>query len=318
MLFPPFASAVTEAGRPAGAAIPAGELLECLSDGVIATNADGAWSIVYVNRAACEITGYAREELLGQSPKILQGEATDPEVVRRLREDLAAGRQFNGQTINYRKDGTPFVMEWSISTLDGPDGTPAFHVAVQRDATLPARRLLDAEREARTDPLTGLPNRAHIDDILDGGGWLVTRAHSTVVVDIDHFKVVNDTYGHMVGDEILRLVARRLAATARGGDIVARWGGEEFCVLMLGQPAETPSEAEQAHQADQADLLGHRIVEAVAAAPFPTSAGDIAVTVSAGSASMSSACQNAPDLLRAADRAMYEAKDHGRNRAEHA
>jgi diguanylate cyclase (GGDEF)-like protein/PAS domain S-box-containing protein len=309
MIFPAFVHPAGDVDRSQDAVFSAGEVLDCLSDGVIATDASDG-SIVYVNRAACEITGYAPEELLGHSPRMLQGEDTDLGVMRRLRDDLAAGRPFSGEAVNYRKDGTPFVMEWTTSTLTGADGEAAFHVAVQRDATMPARRLLDAEREARTDPLTGLPNRRHIDDILGGGGWLVTRARSTIVVDVDHFKDVNDTYGHVVGDEVLRLVARRLASAARSGDIVARWGGEEFCVLMLGQgDAEAQDEASAG--------LARRIVETVASSPFSTSAGDIAVTVSAGSASLSSACSTAPDLLRAADRAMYSAKRRGRNRAEH-
>jgi diguanylate cyclase (GGDEF)-like protein/PAS domain S-box-containing protein len=310
MIFPAFVHPTSDVDRSQDAVFSAGEVLDCLSDGVIATEASDDASIVYVNRAACEITGYAREELLGSSPRMLQGKDTDPSVLRRLHEDLAAGRSFSGEAVNYRKDGTPFVMEWTISTLTGADGVPAFHVAVQRDATLPARRLLDAEREARTDPLTGLPNRSHIDDIVDGGGWLVTRARSTVVVDVDHFKDVNDTYGHLVGDEVLRLVARRLAATARSGDIVARCGGEEFCVLMLGQ-------GELATQDEASVRLAQRIVEAIADTPFSTSAGELAVTVSAGSASLSSTCHTAPELLHAADRAMYSAKQHGRNRAEH-
>jgi diguanylate cyclase (GGDEF)-like protein/PAS domain S-box-containing protein len=310
MIFPAFVHLAGDVDRSQDAVFSAGEVLDCLSDGVIATDASDDESIVYVNRAACEITGYAPEELLGRSPRMLQGKDTDRSVMRRLRDDLAAGRQFNGEAVNYRKDGTPFVMEWTISTLTRADGVAAFHVAVQRDATMPARRLLDAEREARTDPLTGLPNRSHIDDILEGGGWLVTRARSTVVVDVDHFKEVNDTYGHLVGDEVLRLVAGRLAAAARSGDIVARWGGEEFCVLMLGQgDAEAQGEASAS--------LAQRIVEVISTTPFSTSAGELAVTVSAGSASLSSSCQTAPDLLRAADRAMYSAKRHGRNRAEH-
>ena len=309
MIFPAFVHPASDVDRSQDAVFSAGEVLDCLSDGVIATDASDDESIVYVNRAACEITGYAPDELLGRSPRMLQGKDTDRGVLRRLRDDLGAGRPFSGETVNYRKDGTPFVMEWTISTLTGADGVAAFHVAVQRDATLPARRLLDAEREARTDPLTGLPNRSHIDDILGGGGWLVTRARSTVVVDIDHFKDVNDTYGHLVGDEVLRLVARRLAAVARSGDIVARWGGEEFCVLMLGQgDAEVQDEASAS--------LAQRIVETISTTPFSTSAGELTVTVSAGSASLSSSCQTAPDLLRAADRAMYSAKRHGRNCAE--
>jgi diguanylate cyclase (GGDEF)-like protein/PAS domain S-box-containing protein len=291
----------------------AGEVLDCLSDGIIATNVGKNPTIVYANPAACEITGYAAEELLGSAPGILRGPATDPSVGRRLREDLDAGKQFNGQVANYRKDGTPFVMEWSISTLRGPDGAPAFHVAVQRDATLPARRLLEAEHDARTDPLTGLPNRTHIDDILGGGGWLDARARSTVVVDLDHFKAVNDTYGHLVGDEILRLVAQRLIASARRGDIVARWGGEEFCILMLGQDDATPR---QTTQCEETIAVADRVVEAVAATPFATSAGEIAVTASAGTACIGGENETARDLLVAADQAMYSAKRQGRNRAE--
>lgn len=309
MVFPAFVHSTGDDDGSQDVVFSAGDVLDCLSDGIIATDASDDRTIVYVNRAACEITGYAPGELLGRSPSMLQGKGTDPAVLRRLNDDLAAAKPFSGEAVNYRKDGTPFTMEWTISTLTGPDGAPAFHVAVQRDATLPARRLLDAEREARTDRLTGLPNRSHIDDILGGGGWLVTRARATIVVDVDHFKDVNDTYGHLVGDEVLRQVARRLAATARSGDIVARWGGEEFCILMFGQDVADAHEEASAR-------LARRIVEVIAGTPFHTSAGDLSLTVSAGSASLSSASPTAPDLLHAADRAMYSAKRRGRNRAE--
>lgn len=285
---------------------PASPVLDCLADGVIATDARagaGAATIVYVNRTACEITGYEPNELLGRSPKLLQGPDTDRAVMDRLREDLDAGRPFNGQTVNYRKDGTPFVMEWSISVVRGADGEAEFFVAVQRDATLPARRLLAVEHEARTDALTGLPNRSHIENVLDGGGWLTTRVRSAVVVDVDHFKAINDTHGHLVGDEVLRLLARRLTETVDDGDLVARWGGEEFCVLMLGE-------------GDRAATVAQRIVDSVADHPFPTSAGDLDVTASAGSASLAEVHPTANELLRAADHAMYGAKRHGRNRAE--
>ncbi len=284
---------------------PASPVLDCLSDGIIATDTGHEPVIVYANQAACDITGYDADELVGHSPKVLQGPATDRGVMRQLREDLAAGLPFSGQTTNYRKDGTPFVMEWSISTLADPDGEPAFFVAVQRDATFPARRLLEAQTEARTDRLTGLPNRSHIDQVLDGGGWLSTRARSTVVVDIDHFKTLNDSHGHLVGDEVLRLFATRLSATVRNGDLVARWGGEEFCVLMLGD-------------GDDAVVLARRIVAAIAEAPFATSAGDLAVTASAGSATIADGRLSALELLGAADGAMYAAKRSGRNRAAHA
>ena len=291
---------------PSGDTFPSNAILDGLADGIVATDAGEGVAeplIVYVNQAACDITGYAADELLGRSPKMLQGPSTDRAVMRRLREDLEAGRPFSGQTVNYRKDGTEFVMEWSISTVAGPDGRPRFFVAVQRDATLPARRLLDAEREARMDTLTGLPNRSHIDSVLDGGGWLTTRAHSAVVVDVDHFKAINDRYGHLIGDEVLRQVAQRIAGAARQGDLVARWGGEEFCILMLGD-------------GDRAAAVARRVVEAVSAQSLTTSAGEIRVTVSAGSAALDEDCCSATDLLRAADEAMYHAKQQGRNRAQ--
>jgi diguanylate cyclase (GGDEF)-like protein/PAS domain S-box-containing protein len=292
-------TAATRSTRPAPT-FPAGPVLDCLADGVIATDAVERL-IVYANDAACEITGYSREELLGCSPGLLQGPATDTALVRRLREDLAAGRSFNGQTTNYRKDGTPFTMEWSISSLAGPGG----HVAVQRDATLPARRLLDAEREAHTDALTGLPNRTHLDRVMEGGTWFSTRARSALVVDLDRFKTINDSHGHLVGDEVLRLFSRRLTECLRSEDLVARWGGEEFCVVILG-----------GHE--QAAVVARQIVRAVAARPFATSAGELVVTASVGSASVTEERTTVTELLRAADRAVYTAKRLGRNRAEHA
>lgn len=279
-------------------------VLDCLSDGIIATDAV-EWRIVYANDAACEMTGYAREELLGRSPKMFQGRDTDPAVMRRLSDEVGRGQCFNGQAVNYRKDGTPFIMEWSTSPLLDRDGVPAFHIAVQRDATLPARRLLKAEREAHTDPLTGLPNRAHLERVMEGGTWFSTRARSAIVVDLDEFKAINDAYGHLVGDEVLRLFSRRLTECLRSEDLVARWGGEEFCAILLG-----------GH--DHVTVVARRIVATVAARPFATSAGDVFVTASVGSASISEDHTTVTALLGAADRAVYAAKALGRNRAEHA
>ena len=291
----------------AQATFPGAQVLDCLADGILATDADldapGGPLIVYANAAFAEITGYGADELVGRSPTILQGPDTDRVLMRRLHDDLANGRTFAGQTINYRKDGTSFVMEWSIAAVPGEDGAPQWFVAVQRDATLPARRLLDAEQTARMDSLTGLPNRRHCDDVLSSGGWLSSRARSALVVDLDHFKAINDTYGHLVGDEVLREVGSRLRDTAHDSDMVARWGGEEFCVLTL-------------QNGGGAAGLAERLRAAVAASPCKTAAGDVGVTASVGCAVIDDAHADAQALLGAADAALYEAKRRGRNRVE--
>ncbi|UTI65187.1 diguanylate cyclase [Paraconexibacter antarcticus] len=289
---------------PTGAGIPGCAVLEHLADGVMVTDADletpGGPRIVYVNPSLCEMTGYAAEELLGQSPRILQGPETDPALAERLRAELLAGRSFHGQGINYRKDGSSFTMEWTIAEVPDEQGTPRWFVAVQRDATLPARRLLEARRQAHVDALTGLPNRRHVEDALRGGAWLSARARSAIVLDIDHFKQVNDRYGHLVGDAVLQEVGRRLQEAVREDDLIARWGGEEFCVLTLG--------------ARQTRVLAERLHAAVRAGPVATSAGPIDVSVSVGWAAASEDRTTAEELLQAADTAMYRAKRDGRDR----
>lgn len=288
---------------------PTTPVLDHLADGILVTDVDldqeGGPRVVYVNEALCEITGYDRNELIGASPGILQGPATDLVVLRRLRDDLTAGRSFAGQTINYRKDGTPFMMEWSIAVIPGKDGSPRWFAAVQRDATLPARRLLAAEHEARIDALTGLPNRRHCDEILASGAWLSSRARSALIIDVDGFKTINDTHGHLVGDEVLREIGTRLRRAVRDGDLVARWGGEEFCVLTFdGLPG--------------AGGLPDRLLRAIGGIACPTTAGPLAVTASIGCAVLSDDLSDAQALLDAADDAMYEAKRAGRNRVVNA
>jgi len=288
---------------------PGTPVLDYLADGVLVTDVDldqeGGPRVVYVNRALCEITGYERDELIGASPGILQGPATDPVVLRRLRDDLTAGRSFAGQTINYRKDGTPFMMEWSIAVIPGDDGCPRWFAALQRDATLPARRLLAAEHEARIDALTGLPNRRHCDEILAGGAWLSSRARSALIIDVDGFKSINDTHGHLVGDEVLREIGARLRRGVRDGDLVARWGGEEFCVLTLDGTSG-------------AGGLPDRLLQAISNPACETTAGPLAVTASIGCAVLRDDLSDAAALLDAADDAMYEAKRTGRNRVVNA
>jgi diguanylate cyclase (GGDEF)-like protein len=165
---------------------------------------------------------------------------------------------------------------------------------------LEVQRLLQQQllHAAQTDPLTGLANRRHHASAPPPS----TRGRSLAValVDLDHFKAVNDRFGHAVGDEVLVEAARRLKAEVRGRDTVFRWGGEEFCIAM----PDTELAA--------AAAIGERLVRAFTAAPVSTSAGELAVTISVGVAA--SAGDDFSALLEQADQSMYEAKRSGRCR----
>ena len=102
---------------------------------IIITESGKGYPIVYVNPAFCEMTGYGPHEVIGKSPSILQGEKTDPAVIAQLDEDIKAGRLFHGQALNYKRDGTAFMMEWKIVPIQGNNEKPSHYLAIQRDVT---------------------------------------------------------------------------------------------------------------------------------------------------------------------------------------
>jgi diguanylate cyclase (GGDEF)-like protein len=154
-------------------------------------------------------------------------------------------------------------------------------------------------RLAGSDPLTGLPNRRHFEETLQRELARAARTEQPInllILDIDHFKKINDTYGHQTGDAVLRAVARRLSETVRVGDVVARYGGEEFAIVMPNATTE------------DAVVLAERILRNVANI-------DVPVTASIGIATFIRHATDGSALIDAADRALYESKRSGRNRA---
>jgi len=157
------------------------------------------------------------------------------------------------------------------------------------------------------DGLTGLYNRRYLDDRLEAEAMYALRHRAPLalmIADIDHFKRVNDEHGHQIGDATLREVARRLAATIRGEDVIARYGGEEFAILCRGTDEE------------QARKVGERLRLAVAGELAPSAEVDLRLTISIGIAVVpTTAVGDARELVRAADEALYEAKRQGRDRS---
>ncbi|MHB0928548.1 MAG: sensor domain-containing diguanylate cyclase [Candidatus Nanopelagicales bacterium] len=399
--------------------------LEHLYNAVVITDADfsdGGPRIVECNAAFCAMTGYTREELIGVSPRILQGPDTDPVVIERLRVSIRAGAYFEGATVNYRKDGQPYSVQWNISPVRVQSQEITHFVSVQEDVS--AR--LNAERErdllaqavqlardpimvtddqmrisfvnsafeqalgysseevvgrtahmlyqeaqgasvydeivaalsvgddgpnrvslrakdgsvmhamrsavavrsevravsnyvvtftdvtelvvqhqrlqqlATTDALTGLFNRRA------GEAELRRQLHqavqsqtqlSVLMLDIDHFKRINDQFGHAAGDDVLQLVSQAMRASLRGQDAPVRWGGEEFLVVLPG--ASTQSAAKLAERM-RAAIAGNVQVD-----------GSV-VTVSVG-VSQARGGDTVASLVERADQAMYRAKAAGRD-----
>ena len=176
----------------------------------------------------------------------------------------------------------------------------ALRVKALHDALLEANRRL--AEQALTDELTGLANRRHGAHELVRAVALATRHDHLLAlarVDVDHFKAINDTHGHEAGDKVLAEVAQRLAGAVRGGDELARWGGDEFVAILPDTDR------------DGAVRAAERMRCAVAASPIPIGDAEVAVTISVGWAPWSG--DTADDLLVRADRALYKAKDAGRD-----
>lgn len=176
-------------------------------------------------------------------------------------------------------------------------------------AALAVQRALrdDLERASRTDPLTQLANRRALDETLRWSLFQAARRQqptSMVLLDLDHFKAVNDNFGHPVGDEVLVELGRRLGARVRRGDLAARWGGEEFCALLTDTGE------------DGARGFAEALRLAVRGAPFETAAGPVYLTASFGAATAAPGQTDPAELLRLADEALYRAKRAGRDRVE--
>lgn len=269
-------------------------------------------TIVYVNPAFTRLTGYSAAEVIGKSPRILQGPGTDRAAVGAIGKALRAGQEVHESVLNFSKEGGRYWLDIRIVPLRDAKGAITHFAAIERDVTMHRRRLDELEFIADRDPLTGIPNRRALLRVMSAeikaAGIrrdIAPRAGGPclALVDADHFKRINDTFGHPAGDAVLLGIADRLTENARRSDMVARIGGEEFAVWM---PAVTLNEAK---------AFAERLCRSMNRQPFETAAGPVAATVSIGVA----AFQNGDDLnylMTRADAALYSAKQAGRNRVK--
>jgi diguanylate cyclase (GGDEF)-like protein/PAS domain S-box-containing protein len=278
---------------------------------IVITDIDG--SIEYVNPKFTAVTGFTLDEVAGKTPPYTFGSGEMPPEIRSEHErTLRSGKEWRGEMLNRRKDGTRYWESVSISPIVDANGIITHFVAVSEDIT--ARKETEEkiqrlnaglEQLAMTDYLTNLYNRRYF---MQRGTEEFKRARrnnqplSLLMMDIDHFKKVNDTYGHEAGDMALQQVAAVLKSSLREIDILGRMGGEEFAVLLPGTSLH------------EAAILAGRVRQTIADMSVEMPGALLSITISVGAAVIIDEMTCIDDILRSADASMYLAKRHGGNR----
>lgn len=271
---------------------------------------DAKWTILKVNRAFTDMTGYSSEEAIGHLPQaLLSSNLQDPALYELMALRLESEGSWQGEVWDRRKNGEVFPIWLMLTALRDEAGTVTHYVVSMVDITERKAAETEIRNLAFYDALTGLPNRRLLMDRLSQA--LVhsarhKRSGALLFLDLDNFKDLNDTQGHDKGDQLLKQVAQRLQRCVREDDTVARLGGDEF-VVMLQDLSEEPSAA-----ATQAEVVGEKIVQTLNQ-PYLLTDTTHRSTPSVGVTLFGEKPEKPDDLLKRADLAMYQAKAAGRN-----
>ena len=280
-------------------------VIESSSNGIMITDTSGPGNpIIYVNPAFGRITGYDAQDTLGRSMHFLLGEDQEQVEFMEIHAALHEQREGNAVLRNYRKDGSLFWNDLSVSPVLDEAGSVAHFVWVINDVTEREQHEELLEYQANHDALTGLPNRNLLADRITQSLANAHRYDMTVAVlfiDLDNFKFVNDSLGHALGDRMLIIQADRLHKSIRSGDTVARYGGDEFVVVVSNL-----------EKSEDAALVAQHIQELVSR-PFTIDGHEFGITCSIGISLYPKDGHDVDSLLKNADAAMYRAKEQSRN-----
>lgn len=270
--------------------------------GIVICDADRR--IVGINRAFTEITGYAQEEVIGQTPSFLKSGRHDDGFYQTMYAEIHEKGYWKGELWNRHKSGQIYCQWLTVSVVRNEQGQVVNYIGAAEDRTA----WVEAERRlqhlAQHDPLTDLPNRALLKDRLAIAIQLARRNNhgvGVIFLDLDRFKLINDSLGHNTGDELLKAIASRLRDVVRSSDTVSRLGGDEFVILL-------PEVTEVADVRVVVQKLIDTIAKPIEAGPY-----EINATMSVGVAVFPEDGDTVESLLQNADSAMYHAKSEGRN-----
>jgi len=280
-------------------------VLDIVDEAITVTDCDG--TILAVNPAFTRITGYSAAEAIGRNHRLLSSGLQNRDFYDKMWSAIRTTGHWHGQIVNRKKSGEVYTQWLAVTTAKDSNGTILSYIGVFTDLT----RLVDAEMRlshlASHDVLTQLPNRQLLQDRLQQMISLAARRKETfamLFVDLDHFKSVNDSFGHAVGDQLLRAVAARLEASVRAADTVARIGADEFVILIS-----------ELSQAQDIAIVAKKIIDALVQ-PILIGAHTISTGASIGCALYPAQGQDMDALLKHADIAKCQAKQRGGNTHE--
>ena len=280
----------------------AAAVFDCTREGVLVTNLDGL--IVHVNRAFIDITGYHCKDVLGQRPSLFKSGRHPPAFYQAMFAALHSDGEWSGEIWNRRKSGEIYPQWQTIRLTHDDEGRPSHYVAVFSDISAIKKSEHELMHLAHHDPLTDLPNRLLFTDRAEqalASAQVHKRGCALLMIDLDHFKMINDSLGHTIGDQLLKAVAERLSAMFGPGITLARLGGDEFAVL-----------AESCPQLVQAAALAQRIIDGLKK-PFVIDRHQLFINTSIGISLFPGDALSVEQLLRNADSALFKAKSAGRD-----
>ncbi len=269
---------------------------------IIITNSDGV--IEYVNPKFTEITGYEKDEVVGLKPSVLKSNKTEIATYKDLWRTIKSKQEWQGELLNRAKDGKEFWESVKISPIIDENGNITNFVAVKEDITFKKMEQKQVWHQANFDALTDVPNRKYFNEILQSSLEKHQESNQSVAliyIDLDGFKPINDTLGHACGDMLLKELAQRLQKSLRSHDVVARLGGDEFIVLLTSSVDR-----------DGVAKVAHALLEVIAKPFYLDRKEPSFVTASIGIVLSNGYSQK--ELIKKADKAMYEAKKGGKNR----
>ena len=261
-------------------------------------------NIEYANAAYIGNSGYTKDEIIDKKSTILKSGKNEPDTIKNLWDTILKGETWKGELINRRKDGTEYIDLTLISPVRQPNGEISHYLAIKEDIT--ERKIIEEENRnlAFSDPLTGLSNRRKLLERLKHTLARCQRENTQIAVlmlDLDRFKAVNDTLGHLAGDELLKQVSQRITDRLRTTDMVARMGGDEFVVLL----------EDITHEEDAARIATEIVIDLTL--PFQLGKNhDVRIGASIGIALYPQHGNTSAALMDNADIALYQAKDNGR------